>query len=187
MLADLLRPRSPCLPAARIARSISASDIALMPPLCSIRISLGTNIAQTFKYEAGDSRRTRLNTSRPCCCQSSARSSRKRLLNALGAWPPVSRQGSTKKSPPPPGPHTKARRQRQNGGAGFQPSSFEMRCTVPVPIPSDLATFKIVLGWQMTASAPSAPPGGPESPTQTREWQGGRNRQRRAIPAAPAP
>src|SRR5215831_13179835 len=32
---------------------------------------------------AGLSRRTRLNTSRPCCCQSSARSSRKRLLNAL--------------------------------------------------------------------------------------------------------
>src|SRR5262249_2867355 len=25
----------------------------------------------------------------------------------------------------------------------FQPSSFEMRCTVPVPIPSDLATFNI--------------------------------------------
>src|SRR5499433_4162581 len=32
---------------------------------------------------AGLSRRTRLNTSRPCCCQSSARSRRKRLLNAL--------------------------------------------------------------------------------------------------------
>src|SRR5262245_52989430 len=26
---------------------------------------------------------------------------------------------------------------------GFQPSSFEMRWTVPVPIPSDLATFNI--------------------------------------------
>ena len=38
--------------------------------------------AQTLRYAAGDSRRTRLNTSRPCCCQSSARSSRKRLLNA---------------------------------------------------------------------------------------------------------
>ena len=25
----------------------------------------------------------------------------------------------------------------------MRPSSFEMRCTVPVPIPSDLATFKI--------------------------------------------
>src|SRR5215831_14862970 len=35
-------------------------------------------------------------------------------------------------------------------------------------------------------SPPSAPPD-PESPTQTRGWQGGRNRQRRAIPAAPAP
>src|SRR5262249_28793131 len=58
------------------------SVIALMPPFCSICISFGTNIAQTFKYVAGDSRRTRLNTSRPCCCQSSARSSRKRLLNA---------------------------------------------------------------------------------------------------------
>jgi hypothetical protein len=34
------------------------------------------------QYVAGDSRRTRLNTSGPCCCQSSARSSRKRLLNA---------------------------------------------------------------------------------------------------------
>src|SRR5262245_61627532 len=65
-----------------IAASICSSVIALMPPLCSICISLGTNIAQTFKYAAGDSRRTRLNTSRPCCCQSSARSSRKRLLNA---------------------------------------------------------------------------------------------------------
>src|SRR5262249_3534230 len=49
---------------------------------CSSFPSLGTSIAQTFKYAAGDSRRTRLNTSRPCCCQSSARSSRKRLLNA---------------------------------------------------------------------------------------------------------
>src|SRR5262249_12872162 len=47
------------------------------------------------------------------------------------------------KSPPYPGPHIKARRQRQNGSAGFQPSSFEMRWTVPVPIPSDLATFKM--------------------------------------------
>ena len=45
-------------------------------------ISFGTSIAQTFKYVAGDSRRTRFNTSGPCCCQSSARSSRKRLLNA---------------------------------------------------------------------------------------------------------
>src|SRR5215813_13088897 len=51
-----------------IAASICSSVIALMPPLCSICISLGTNIAQTFKYAAGDSRRTRLNTSRPCCC-----------------------------------------------------------------------------------------------------------------------
>src|SRR5262249_18164910 len=36
-----------------------------------------------------------------------------------------------------------ARRQRQNGSAGFQLSSFEMRWTVRVPIPSDLATFKM--------------------------------------------
>src|ERR1700758_698090 len=50
--------------------------------LCSTFISRDTRSEQTFKYEAGDSRRTRLNTSRPCCCQSSARSSRKRLLNA---------------------------------------------------------------------------------------------------------
>src|SRR5262249_50274462 len=56
---------------------------ALTPPLFSTFISRGTSIAQTFRYAAGDSRRTRLNTSRPCCCQSSARSSRKRLLNAL--------------------------------------------------------------------------------------------------------
>jgi hypothetical protein len=66
-----------------MASWISSSLISLTPPLCSIFISRGTSNAQTFKYEAGDSRRTRLNTSRPCCCQSSARSSRKRLLNAL--------------------------------------------------------------------------------------------------------
>src|SRR6516165_348489 len=66
-----------------IDRSICSSVIALMPPECSNFISRGTSIAHTFKYAAGDSRRTRLNTSRPCCCQSSARSSRKRLLNAL--------------------------------------------------------------------------------------------------------
>jgi hypothetical protein len=30
-----------------------------------------------------------------------------------------------------------------NGNASFQRSSFEMRCTVPVPMASDLATFKI--------------------------------------------
>src|SRR5215470_14374444 len=53
-----------------------------MPPWYSSFISFGTSIAQTFKYVAGDSRRTRFNTSGPCCCQSSARSSRKRLLNA---------------------------------------------------------------------------------------------------------
>ena len=35
-----------------------------------------------FQIAGRLSRRTRLNTSRPCCCQSSARSSRKRLLNA---------------------------------------------------------------------------------------------------------
>src|SRR5262249_25481633 len=68
---------------ASMARSICSSIIALTPPECSNFISRGTSIAQTFKYAAGDSRRTRLNTSRPCCCQSSARSSRKRLLNAL--------------------------------------------------------------------------------------------------------
>src|SRR5262245_36397251 len=67
---------------ASMACSISSSLIALTPPLCSTFISRGTSKAQTFKYAAGDSRRTRLNTSRPCCCQSSARSSRKRLLNA---------------------------------------------------------------------------------------------------------
>src|SRR6516225_10476269 len=66
-----------------MACSISSSVIALMALVeCSSFSSLGTSIAQTFKYAAGDSRRTRLNTSRPCCCQSSARSSRKRLLNA---------------------------------------------------------------------------------------------------------
>src|SRR5215831_11969376 len=31
----------------------------------------------------------------------------------------------------------------KDGSASFHPSSFEMRCTVPVPSPSDLATFKI--------------------------------------------
>src|SRR5262249_9697428 len=62
--------------------SSCSSVIALTPPECSNFISRGTSKAQTFKYAAGDSRRTRLNTSRPCCCQSSARSSRKRLLNA---------------------------------------------------------------------------------------------------------
>jgi hypothetical protein len=31
----------------------------------------------------------------------------------------------------------------KKGSAPFHRSSFEMRCTVPVPIPSDLATFKI--------------------------------------------
>src|SRR5215831_3749808 len=66
-----------------IPRSSCSSVIALTPPECSNFISRGTSIAQTFKYAAGDSRRTRLKTSRPCCCQSSARSSRKRLLNAL--------------------------------------------------------------------------------------------------------
>src|SRR5262249_29746601 len=66
-----------------IERSNCSSLIALTPPECSHFISPGTSIAQTFKYADGDSRRTRLNTSRPCCCQSSARSSRKRLLNAL--------------------------------------------------------------------------------------------------------
>jgi hypothetical protein len=71
-LLDKLMPRSSC-----------SSVIALTPPVCSNFISRGTSIAQTFKYAAGDSRRTRLNTSRPCCCQSSAKSSRKRLLNAL--------------------------------------------------------------------------------------------------------
>src|SRR5262249_12105105 len=57
-------------------RASCSSVIALTPPECSNFISRGTSIAQTFKYAAGDSRRTRLNTSRPCCCQSSARSSR---------------------------------------------------------------------------------------------------------------
>src|SRR5262249_20651434 len=46
------------------------------------RFRSGGSGPQIFKYAAGDSRRTCLNTSRPCCCQSSARSSRKRLLNA---------------------------------------------------------------------------------------------------------
>src|SRR5262249_34532908 len=31
----------------------------------------------------------------------------------------------------------------KKGSAPFHRSSFEMRCTVPVPIPNDLATFKI--------------------------------------------
>jgi len=46
---------------------------------------------------------------------------------------------------------------------GLIARSPEMRCTVPVPIPSDLATFKIVLGWQIRQTywiaAPSAPLG----------------------------
>jgi hypothetical protein len=46
------------------------------------RFRSGGSGPQIFKYAAGDSRRTCLNTSRPCCCQSSARSSRKRVLNA---------------------------------------------------------------------------------------------------------
>ena len=32
-----------------------------------------------------------------------------------------------------------------------------MRWTVPVPMPSDLATFKIVLGWQITADPVGSP------------------------------
>src|SRR5262245_25468639 len=63
-------------------RSSCSSLIALTPPECSNFISRGTSIAQTFKYAAGDSRRTRLKTSLPCCCQSSARSTRNLLLNA---------------------------------------------------------------------------------------------------------
>src|SRR5262245_15257469 len=56
--------------------------MSFTPLECSTFICFGTSIAETFRSEAGDSRRTRLTTSRPCCCQSSARSSRKRLLNA---------------------------------------------------------------------------------------------------------
>src|SRR5215468_8311854 len=41
-------------------RSSCSSVIALTPPECSNFISRGTSIAQTFKYAAGDSRRTRL-------------------------------------------------------------------------------------------------------------------------------
>src|SRR5262249_22964094 len=48
-----------------IPRSSCSSVIALTPPECSTCISRGTSIAQTFKYAAADSRRTRLNTSRP--------------------------------------------------------------------------------------------------------------------------
>lgn len=71
-----------------LAVSACRSLIAL---LCSTFISHGTSIPQTFKYAAGDSRRTRLNISCPCRCQSSAISSRKRLLNArrvLSGEPP---------------------------------------------------------------------------------------------------
>src|SRR5215468_5449515 len=85
-LALAPRPAARCairLSMASRVRSSSSSVIALTPPECSNFISRGTSIAQTFKYAAGDSRRTRLKTSRPCCCQSSARSSRKRLLKAL--------------------------------------------------------------------------------------------------------
>jgi hypothetical protein len=32
---------------------------------------------------------------------------------------------------------------KTDGSGSFYSSSFEMRCTVPVPSPSDLATFKI--------------------------------------------
>src|SRR5262249_44868539 len=50
-----------------IMASICSSDRPLSGLLCSTFISRGTRSAQTFKYEAGDSRRTCLNTSRPCC------------------------------------------------------------------------------------------------------------------------
>jgi len=57
-----------------------------------------------FSHRAWFSRRTRLNTSRPCCCQSSARSSRKRLLNALrvasGDPPGFPDENLKPKSPP---------------------------------------------------------------------------------------
>src|SRR5262245_28333715 len=79
--APIPRSRIKVSSASRV-RSSCSSVIALTPPECSNFISRGTSMAQTLRYAAGDSRRTRLNTSRPCCCQSSARSSRNRLLNA---------------------------------------------------------------------------------------------------------
>ena len=41
------------------------------------------------------------------------------------------------------GPHIQLRDQHKNGQCFLQPTSLEMRCTVPVPSPSDLATFRI--------------------------------------------
>src|SRR5262245_46877902 len=74
-------------------RSSCSSVIALTPPECSNFISRGTSMAQTLRYAAGDSRRTRLNTSLPCCCQRSASralilgSARPALISVLSLSP----------------------------------------------------------------------------------------------------
>jgi hypothetical protein len=54
----------------RIARPFGGADARGGPGARPSSLSAPA-FAQTFKYAAGDSRRTRLNTSGPCCCQSS--------------------------------------------------------------------------------------------------------------------